>query len=173
MSTTSLYNKLYKDKSYNDKTPFKIEFVKTWAEINELKTLIDIGCGRCHYMKEIDNVTGLEPSTYACEHDLKGLDVINSDILGLNTGRTWDGLYCMDVLEHIPYEEIDDVLRVLSELAPKAIFGIANHSDVQDGVELHAIQQPAEWWSIMLRKHYNKVQLTYEPLRYFVFECSQ
>lgn len=175
MSTTSLYNKVYKDKTYNDRSDSKIKFVKDWIEENYLEDVLDVGCGRGHYLKET-GATGLEPSNYVCENDLKRFHVINSDILGSETSHEWEGLYCMDVLEHISHEDIDMNLKKLAELAPKALYGIANHSDFYLGTELHLIQEDANWWYPLLKKYYKNVRLTYEPQRYFVFEterCSQ
>lgn len=172
MNTASLYDKAYQNKAYNDRSDYKINIVKTWVDEFNLRTLLDVGCGRGHYLKDFPQATGLEPSTYLCENDLKHLDVINSDIQSFATDRYWDGLYCMDVLEHISHDEIGAVLGKLYNLAPKALYGIANHSDMLDTIELHLIQEDANWWRKLLEKYYSKVKLTYEPLNYFVFECD-
>lgn len=171
----SVYDDLFaSDENYNLKSDYKMTMVETWIEQNGLKKILDVGCGRGHYLEFLKrfDVTGLEPSKYLCDHDLKQHKVINSDILGFKTNKKWDGLYCMDVLEHISHAEIDATLEALSKLAPKALLGIANHSDIQNGVELHPIQENAEWWGHLLKKHYKVVNLTYEPPRYFVFEVS-
>ena len=169
MNTTALYNTVFEDEKYNARVDYKVKIVLDWREDNNLSTLLDVGCGRGHYMRET-GATGLEPSSLIAKR-LKG-DIINSDIQSLNTKRTWQGLYCMDVLEHISYDEIDKCLEKLAMLAPTALYGIANHSDVQAGVELHLIQEDAEWWLEKLQKHYKNVRLTYEPARYMVIECS-
>lgn len=166
----NIYDRAFSDKHYSSKEPYKIKIVQDWAE--DKKRLLDVGCGRGYYLTEI-KATGLEPSKYLCETDLQSFDVINSDILSLKTRRKWDGLYCMDVLEHIPHQEINKTIEALSKLAPEAIYGIANHSDIYDGVELHLIQEDSDWWESRLSKYYSKVELTYHPLRYFVFECSR
>lgn len=168
---TELYNRAYQDPTYNPKEAMKIKWVREWVEEQDLKTVLDVGCGRGHYLKEITFADGLEPSTYLCENELKDFNVINSDIQSLKTDKKWDGLYCMDVLEHIDPSEIEAVVEKLSKLAPKAMYGIANHSDPFNGVELHLIQEDVHWWRTLLSKYYKDVRLTYEPDRYFVLEC--
>lgn len=174
--TAKLYDKMFKDRFYGREEPYKQGIVLTWAQINDLKKLIDIGCGRGHYIKYLASngfsVTGLEPSDYLINNDLSLLQPIHSDILGLQTKRTWDGLYCMDVLEHISKKDIRKNLAKLVPLAPKALFGIANHSDIYLDHELHLIQEDAYWWQDLLDKYYKTVTLTYQPLRFMVFECS-
>ena len=169
MNTTVLYNTVFEDEKYNARVDYKVKIVLDWIAYNNLSTLLDVGCGRGHYIKET-GATGLEPSSLIAEQ-LKG-DVINSDIQNLETDRTWEGLYCMDVLEHISYDEIDSCLEKLKTLAPTALYGIANHSDIQKGVELHLIQEEPDWWLEKLRRVYKNVKLTYEPARYMVIECS-
>lgn len=172
MSTSSLYNRLYKNPSYNPKEDFKVQFVLDWIEQNGLKGLLDVGCGRGHYLVAT-GAMGLEPSDYLCKNDLSNFAVVNTTIQDFNTTRKWDGLYCMDVLEHISHNDINTCLERLRKLAPKALYGIANHPDCQAGVELHLIQENVGWWAEKLAKYYKNVRLTYEPLRYMVFECSQ
>lgn len=175
----NIYDKAFRDPDYSPKEDYKVEYVKTWAEQHDLNTLLDVGCGRGHYLKALLNegfdVIGLEPSKYLCENVLKDFQVINEDILtyAKRNKVEWDGMYCMDVLEHIPKGKIDATLEALKTFSHKALFGIANHSDVVDGTELHLIQEYPAWWEAKLSEHYKSVELIYEPFRYMVFECFQ
>jgi SAM-dependent methyltransferase len=171
MSTTSLYNKIYKNPAYNDKDNTKIQIVHDWLDEGNYETILDIGCGRGHYIKALPfNIIGVEPSTILFKTDLTKITAINSDIMSYKGNA--DALYCMDVLEHIAYQDIDDHLEKLLNMAPSALYGIANHSDIQEGVELHLIQEGAGWWLNKLGQYYKNVRLTYEPFRYMVIECS-
>lgn len=168
------YDNLFADPSYSLAEPYKMEMVKTWAEQNNLKRLIDVGAGRGHYVKFLKEfqVTPVEPSKYACEHDLKDMHPMNASILTLNAQQVWDGLYCMDVLEHLSHVELMDSLKVLRKLAPRAMYGIANHSDVIGGKELHLIQEGKEWWRNALLNHYKEAEVVLDTARYMVLECS-
>lgn len=164
-----IYDKLYKKNHYNQKVDYKLRIVKDWLEGIVANSVVDMGCGNGHYIKYLlpYEVVGVEPSKYLCKKN----GWINDNILTYK-GKA-DALYCMDVLEHIAPNEIDANLAALSRIAPQQLFGIANHSDRQEGVELHLIQEDSHWWEKKLREYYGSVMKTYESLNYMVFECFQ
>lgn len=165
------YDKVFEQAEYNKIDKQRIKQVQRWLAKGE--HILDVGCGRGHYLKQFlkagYTVTGLEPSRYVIEHDLKKLPVVHGKIEDIKDD--YDALYCMDVLEHIDPEEIDKCLAKLAKHAPKALYGIANHSDMWDGVELHLIQQPAIWWFEKLRKYYSEVQIVEQGDRFNMFDC--
>lgn len=163
------YDEIFKNPNYNPTEPDKIKIVQGWVARHKLKRVLDVGCGRGHYLKQT-KADGLEPSKYLCENDLKGLPVTNCTILDF-PGSGYDGLYCMDVLEHLT--DINDNLNKLRSLAPRALYGIANHSDKWAGIELHLIQQPLSWWLFLLMEYYPKVEIIKGGERFFILECSR
>lgn len=168
-----IYDQIYAmDRYYNAKSPSKIKIVLDWVNKND--SILDVGCGRGHYLKELCKrglrVTGLEPSQYIC-NKLSSYPVINKGIMEVE--GSWDALYCMDVLEHIEPQEIDKVVAKLASLAPKALIGVANHSDKWRGTQLHLIREEADWWGSLLKKHYPKVKPLHELKNYYVFSCSR
>lgn len=163
------YDEMFKQPDYNPAEPDKIKIVQDWIAKHKLKRVLDVDCGRGHYLKRT-GADGLEPSSYLCEHDLKGWPVTNSTILDFPQAN-YDGLYCMDVLEHLTNIEVH--LDKLKSLAPLALYGIANHSDKWRGIELHVIQQSLYWWDTLLKQHYAKVKLIQNRGRFFILECSQ
>lgn len=172
-----IYDQIFStEKNYNGAYGYKLKMVLEWVKRNGFKEILDVGCGRGHYLKMLteNNIkaTGLEPSEYIVS-TLGGYDVINDDILGeVKSGRKWEGLICMDVLEHIEPEKIDLNLKALSLMSRHAILGIANHSDVWHGVELHLIQQGPSWWDEVLTKHFKILNCRIISKRYFVFEVE-
>jgi len=57
--------------------------------------------------------------------------------------------YCTDVMEHIPPEQVDDVLRNILKSANNVFFQIAMQDDVMGariGEPLHLSIHPYEWW---------------------------
>ena len=61
-----------------------------------------------------------------------------------------DLVCCIDVLEHIEYEYVNNTLKKLSEITKKIGFysihlGPANKI-LSDGRNAHIIQKPARWW---------------------------
>lgn len=62
---------------------------------------------------------------------------------------------CTDVLEHIPEDELDHTLTVMSQDAKKWIFIICTRPAGQllpNGENAHCSVYPAEWWLERLRK---------------------
>lgn len=57
---------------------------------------------------------------------------------------------CIDVLEHIEPDYIDDVLDHLEELTEKILFATVHlgpaNKKLPDGRNAHLIQKPQEWW---------------------------
>lgn len=62
---------------------------------------------------------------------------------------------CLDVLEHLPEESIPTAMETLSKMGEWFAFTIANHSDMQNGYQLHLTQRDRGWWMphIMQRFH--------------------
>lgn len=126
--------------------------------------VLDAGCGRGSVLRYmLDNgvqAFGVELSAAACEMYLGDLPHANADIISwADQGHTYPGLICTDVLEHIPPDQIDGVLAALSRLAPRAFLGIANHSSIHNGHELHVIQKGHRWWLDQIRRHYETAEV--------------
>ena len=165
------YDDVFKQEEYNLPDKNRIKQVQDWLVKGD--SILDVGCGRGHYLKKFIKLgyapVGIEPSEYVIKKNLKNLPVIHGTIQDIKDN--YDALYCMDVLEHIDPEEIDKNLAHLAKHAPKALYGIANHSDVWDGVELHLIQQPAIWWFEKLRQYYSEVEIVEQGDRFNMFDC--
>jgi len=77
--------------------------------------------------------------------------------------RTADLLCCIDVLEHIEPDLIDNVIDELASLTSKyAFFTIATgpaEKVLADGRNAHLIQKPTSWWLPKLAKHFEVMQL--------------
>ena len=68
----------------------------------------------------------------------------------LDENKTYDIVICIDVLEHIPVEDIDYVLNRLSNFSEKYIFlNVGCYSAaalLPNGKNAHINIQPPEWW---------------------------
>lgn len=73
--------------------------------------------------------------------------------------NNYDCLVCLDVLEHIHINEIDNILEDISLYnSDKYIFNIALRPAVQqlpNGENAHLIVESKEWWSKKLKTHLN------------------
>lgn len=141
----------------------KLKYVLRYAQPISGQVL-DAGCGRGSVLRYmLDNgvdAFGVELSKAACDRYLQGLPHANADIISWSDeGRKYAGRVCTDVLEHIPPDQIHKVLAALAKLAPSGFLGIANHSSIHEGHELHVIQKGRNWWVEQLSKHYRDVDV--------------
>lgn len=141
----------------------KLAYVIRYAEGVNGKVL-DAGSGRGSVLKHMlvngIDAFGVELSKTACEKYLQGLPHANADIMSwANQGHTYDGLVCTDVLEHIPPDQLDMVLASLAKLSPSGFLGIANHSSIHEGHELHVIQEGHVWWVKKLSEYFREVEV--------------
>jgi 2-polyprenyl-3-methyl-5-hydroxy-6-metoxy-1,4-benzoquinol methylase len=142
-----------------EKLPYVLEFVRSIDG-----NILDAGCGRGSVLRFMLNngidAFGIELSKAACDMYLGDLPHANADIASwASQGVTYGGLVCLDVLEHVPEDQIDDVLDGLAKLAPTGLLGIANHSSIHNGHELHVLQRSRAWWDRKLRAFFSTVEL--------------
>jgi len=77
------------------------------------------------------------------------------DLYELPTERAKYG-YCTDVMEHIPEDKVDLVLRNICKSAEKVFFNISLLHDSCGALideDLHVTVKPAGWWISKLREH--------------------
>jgi len=161
---------------YNGASRYKLRIVLDYVKRNKFNEVLDVGSGRGHYLKLLSvngiKAIGLEPSKYICRN-LTEFKIVNDDILGFSRySKKWKVLICMDVLEHITPSKIEENIKTLSVLSNHAILGIANHSEVWHGRQLHLIQEGQFWWKDKLSKYYAVVNLVFESDRFFIFEVQ-
>lgn len=118
------------------------------------KTLLDYGCGKQRLRDRM------------APH---GIEVIGYDpgIPGLDTApKPHDYVVCIDVLEHVEPECVDDVLddllRVTNKVGLFTISTIPANTTLADGSNAHRTIQPKEWWVEKLTRRFN-VTVVVEP----------
>ena len=140
------------------------------SQLKGISSVLDIGAGHGSLVQHLVGKGGLE--VIACDldnylaEDIKANNFIKVDLTNAkdrNKLPQTDALFCLDVLEHIEEKYINRILQKFSKLSRNCFFSIANHSDVIEGIELHLIQQPQEYWEKKLEKYYevNKVNQLY------------
>ena len=177
----NVYDKIYSvNLDYNFHYPPKDLMVDLYAQMVGGK-ILDAGCGQgIHLRRLLENgvdAFGVEMSEVCCQKYLYDLPHENSDICSFaaQSDQQFDGIVCFDVLEHIPVELINKTIESLATLAPSALLGLANHSDIQCGEELHLVQEDIEWWIRKLSPYYSAVYpiVTYFGGRFFCVEVSE
>jgi len=143
---------------FRDKFAYVRDFVDGCGKI------LDAGSGSGNYARELissgKEVFCIDHSKYCCDNFLIDIPHENKSIVEFcgKTRRKFDCVYCIDVLEHIPYDDICDNLKALSRVSNKFLFGIANHPDVQFGYQLHKIIEGRDWWIENLSEYFDNVE---------------
>ena len=73
---------------------------------------------------------------------------------------SFDLVWCTDVLEHVPEEDIPAIIRDLDLMAKKALFVTVGtypaKKTLPNGENAHITQKPAEWWREIFAKNTNR-----------------
>ena len=134
--------KLHENPEYGIASTYFAPIVDDVIQSFSIKSLLDYGAGKCRLKDSIKsevNYTPYEPS----------------NPLWSQTPEPCEFVTCIDVLEHIEPELLDNVLDDLQRVVDKyGLFTIHTGPAVKilpDGRNAHLIQQPLEWWN----KHLN------------------
>ena len=132
-------------------TKLYVEPIKILIEASGAKTLLDYGCGKGYqYLgprRVHEHWGGILP--YCYDPGVMGLDE--------KPQRSFDGVICCDVMEHIPEELLAETLSEIFSYARKfVLFGIApvpSHKLLADGSNSHMTVRPSAWWMKILTRH--------------------
>jgi hypothetical protein len=117
------------------------------------RSLADYGAGKCNLKRKLDELgaTGFEYFPYDPAFPEYG------------PPREADLVCCIDVLEHIEPEYLENVLldlrRMISKYGFLTIHTGAAMKVLEDGRNAHLIQRPASWWLPTLSQHFEVVHL--------------
>lgn len=151
------YSKLYRDRAYPKGNP---ERLCVWAGCEPWLPVIDLGCGRASLASVFFNYTGVDFTG----EGFKGVSIISkfsklvvASFVGADAftsmpevmEKEYELAICADVMEHIPPEDVEAVLRAFEKIKTKRIvFSIAcfesRWKDESGGLHL-TVREP-EWW---------------------------
>jgi len=151
-----------------DLAPLFLALIK--KELEEGQKLIDFGCGTGRAAKEFLahhlHVQLVDISPKCLDPEMQFLLQIDKR-LQFHEACLWDlpetiksspWLFCCDVMEHIPENQVDEVLKNMAlRMENKGFFSIYLKEELCRGVlefPLHLTVRPLEWWSEQLRRHF-------------------
>lgn len=114
-------------------------------------SLIDFGCGRSALAVELGAKVGIP--------QVARFDPAIAEI-GERPPQISDVLVTVDVLEHVPEEELDDVIADCKNLARQQLFVIDMRPAktlLSDGRNAHVSQHDAAWWRQRLGQHFGEL----------------
>lgn len=141
---------------------------KQWADYfdndDKICEFVEFGCGLGPYgyalgMYKYDYL-GFDISKFAIEHTYKNpfTEYSVGDVTKITNQNTWRykvGL-CIDILEHLKYEDLDIALKNISTFADKCLFSIPYLGDPNlEADSTHIIKESKEWWVEKLSQFFN------------------
>lgn len=164
------------------------QFCSLIDERFEPETVLDLGCGIGHFLKPFHEngtyVYGVDGSQYAIEtavvpgehlevHDLRE---------PYEAEREFDVVLCIEVLEHLPEESADTIVKTIASAGRTAVVSSAPPGQ---GGSYHLNEQPADYWidkfqregmefrrelTASLRDEYSPKKMQYRDENLLVFE---
>jgi 2-polyprenyl-3-methyl-5-hydroxy-6-metoxy-1,4-benzoquinol methylase len=145
---------------------------------NQFNSVLDVGSGRGNIIRLIrSQYPDIKISTSDIEnfHNINDLPFYKIDLNypeSLKNIQKHDVIICSDVMEHVEEKNVNEIFKLFSEKCDTAIFTIANHTEVLNGVELHLIQKDFSFWKAEIEKFFKiKNSTTWYDNRLFLFTC--
>jgi SAM-dependent methyltransferase len=121
----------------------------TYMEQWNPNTVLDYGCGKGAILSKLQEQypnttwTGYDPAVRMFDMEL--------------TNKTFECIFCNDVLEHIEPEYLDTVLKNIFDLSSKYVWlridTLPARKKLSDGRNAHLILENKEWWTNKLNKY--------------------
>ena len=117
------------------------EIAELFDDLEPASSILDFGCGKGSLVKQL-RLMGF---------DAKGYDPAIRRFENF-PDREFDAVICMDVLEHIRKEDVDDIFQMMLKVDPKYIFLTIAHTTainhLPNGRNCHeTVETPFWWWS--------------------------
>ena len=114
------------------------------------KRVLEYGAGRSRLIDTIKQQSGISAERY---------DPAIPD-MAILPKAPFDLVFCIDVMEHIPENEVGKVLADIRNLSQKAFFHVSTRyarAILPNGENAHATVKPAAWWHAKLAEHFCSV----------------
>jgi SAM-dependent methyltransferase len=136
--------------------------MKQWFNKFKPKTILDLGCGYGHYGFVANEFLGCEylgidKSQWVVDNKRYNLDIRQGKIPSslFLPDSDYDLVLCADILEHIPEDEIDMAIEIISGLGKNFIFSIPFEGDPNlENDKTHLVKKSKEWWVSKLSEYF-------------------
>lgn len=156
------YRRIWDRKEYRKHSPAMamIDDIEMHAG-SKLNTVIDFGCGAglatAELIRRGYRATGVD---FAANALSENVPFVEANLWSLPDYLKGDVGICIDVMEHIPPEKVDDVLENIAGAVTKCVFHIESRPDAMGAVigeTLHLSVHPQKWWINKLGEHFASV----------------
>jgi len=150
------YEKVWKDPNYGRYSPGKAAIPIFQQMARKRGTLLDIGCGTGAAGLELqEKGWSVSFTDFVKTRDLKQF-FQQTLWTSWKNDAVWEYGYCCDVMEHIPEEKVDAVLKNIVSHCKQTFFTIHFGPDrfgKEVGETLHLTVKPYIWWRDLLRQY--------------------
>lgn len=166
ISEEEKYRRMWSIDAYRENSPGERTASLFALQFNPQGTVIDFGCGSGRGGAKIEKLRGSKCKVILADFadncvnkDIK-LPFVHCD-LTKSTELKGDYGYCTDVMEHIPTEDVETVIKNIMNAVPKCFFQICLVNDSFGGLighPLHLSVFPSVWWYEKFKKLGFKVE---------------
>ncbi len=123
-----------------------------WKDFFKCKTAIELGCGmgmRIYATNKVGiDTDGIEISQFACKKGLATERIKQGDVTKIKLGKKYDLIIAYDLLEHLKYEDLDKVIKLMIEHSNKhLLISVPVIGDPNlEADQTHIIKETKDWW---------------------------
>ncbi|MCE7975225.1 MAG: class I SAM-dependent methyltransferase [Leptolyngbya sp. PLA1] len=138
--------------------------------IRPRQRVLDFGCAKGFTVKALRilrrDAFGIDVSPYAisqADRDIASHVALVDDLDSWSLRRRFDHVIAKDVLEHVPYEVMDDTLHAISRMTDSFMVVVPLGRDGRFVIEAyerdvtHVVREDAAWWLENLERHFADV----------------
>ena len=158
------YSEIHKKKRYGHTSKSLLHLLLPYIEEIEAKSILDYGCGQSSLIDELKDI--FDPNdegnikTFRYDPAIDGYAKLPEEKVDL--------VICTDVLEHIPCQDLDQVIEKILALGQQAIFVIATKKAreiLPDGSNAHCSVYNKYWWLDMIKQYAEFAKFTPWPVK--------
>lgn len=149
------YKEIHATRMYGDTSIKNLRYLRPQVRVLAPSTILDYGCGRSRLVDVLGE---------ACSAEVRRYDPAIPEFSEKPVDGPFELLINVDVLEHVPEEQLDGVIGEMASLAKNAIIVIDTRpaeAVLPNGENAHCTLHSHDWWQERLGKHFKHV----EPIR--------
>ncbi|MBU2118664.1 MAG: class I SAM-dependent methyltransferase [Alphaproteobacteria bacterium] len=178
MNEIKKYDTVFRDSGYRSREASQgLRYVAKLCATYKFSSTLDVGCGPGWSVVEFlirgKKAQGVESCEYLFKEELRvpaGLGAVKrASITEIpHPAETFDMVFCTDVLEHVPEQDVHKALSELIRVSKKYVFcSICSEEAICfPHLKLHCTVKPREWWEQQFAQFKLKKLHTGEGLEY-------